>query len=155
MNSSRSNYRRGKPRPQQRSHAPARRVISPDEKKFLAGTAIDPHPRIRLEKGSNELSVRALDLICPIGMGQRALIVSSPGLGKTTFLKHISQAVVSAYPEMKVYCVLVDGREHAMLSLVSLMYSVSIGFPSALYTALAEILKMDDHIVSNLMVFLY
>jgi transcription termination factor Rho len=102
--------RRGKSRPQQRSHAPARRAVSPDEKKFLAGTAINPHTRIILEKGSDDLSVRALDLVCPIGMGQRALVVSSPGLGKTTFLKNICNAVTNGYPDMKVYCVLVDER---------------------------------------------
>jgi transcription termination factor Rho len=89
---------------------PARRVASSDEIKFLAGTAVNPHTRIILEKGSDDLSVRALDLICPIGMGQRALIVASPGLGKTTFLKNISNAVTNGYPDMKVYCLLVDER---------------------------------------------
>jgi transcription termination factor Rho len=43
-------------------------------------------------------------------MGQRALVISSPGLGKTTFLKNICNAVTSGYPDMKVYCVLVDER---------------------------------------------
>jgi transcription termination factor Rho len=102
--------RRGKSRPLQRSNESARRVASSDEKKFLAGTAINPHPRIILEKGSDDLSVRALDLICPIGMGQRALVVSSPGSGKTTFLKNICNAVTNGYPDMKVYCLLVDER---------------------------------------------
>ncbi|MBI5741067.1 MAG: transcription termination factor Rho [Nitrospirae bacterium] len=110
MSSFRSNSRRGQSRPPQRSNAPVRRVVSDDEKKFLAGTAVNPHTRIILEKGSDDLSVRALDLICPIGMGQRALIVASPGLGKTTFLKNISNAVTTGYPDMKVYCLLVDER---------------------------------------------
>jgi transcription termination factor Rho len=110
MSSFSSNPRHGKSRPQQRSNVPARRVISSDEKMFLAGTAVNPHTRIILEKGSNDLSVRALDLICPIGMGQRALVVSSPGLGKTTFLKNICNAVTNGYPDMKVYCLLVDER---------------------------------------------
>ncbi len=110
MNKFGSNPRRGKPRQQQRSHTPARRAVSPDEKKFLDGTAVNPHPRIILEKGSDDISVRALDLICPIGMGQRALVVSSPGSGKTTFLKNICNAVTGGHPEMKVYCVLVDER---------------------------------------------
>ena len=104
------NSRRGQSRSQQHSHSSARRITSAGEKNFLAGTAVNPHSRIILEKGSDELSVRALDLICPIGMGQRALVVSSPGLGKTTILKHICFAVVNGYPEMKVYCVLVDER---------------------------------------------
>ncbi|MBC8412494.1 MAG: transcription termination factor Rho [Nitrospira sp.] len=89
---------------------PARKVVSPEEKKFIAGTAVNPHERIVLEKGSDDISVRALDLICPIGMGQRALVVSSPGLGKTTFIKNICNAVTNGYPDMKVYCVLVDER---------------------------------------------
>lgn len=110
MSSFRSNSQSGHSRSQRHSHSPGRRVTSSDEKKFLAGIAVDPQPRILLEKGSAELSVRALDLICPIGMGQRALVVSSPGLGKTTFLKHICNAVLNGYPEMKVYCLLIDER---------------------------------------------
>lgn len=110
MNSYRIKSRRRQSRPQQRSKVPARRVVSDHEKKFLSGTAVNPYPRIILEKGSDDLSVRALDLICPIGMGQRALIVSSPGMGKTTFLKNISNAVTNGYPDMKVYCLLVDER---------------------------------------------
>ena len=110
MSSFSLNSRRGQSRPQQRSNVSARKTASPDEKKFLAGTAINPYPRIILEKGSDDLSVRALDLICPIGIGQRALVVSSPGLGKTTFLKNICNAVTNGYPDMKVYCVLVDER---------------------------------------------
>lgn len=51
-----------------------------------------------------------MDLICPIGMGQRGLIVAPPGSGKTTFLKHICQAVAKSNPEMKLYCLLIDER---------------------------------------------
>jgi transcription termination factor Rho len=130
MSSFGSKSRRGKSRPQQRSHKPARRVVSSDEKKFLAGTAVNPHTRIVLEKGSDDLSVRALDLICPIGMGQRALVVSSPGSGKTTFLKNICNAVTNGYPDMKVYCVLVDERPEEvtdfMRSVSARVYSSSM-----------------------------
>jgi transcription termination factor Rho len=88
--------------------APIRRDES--EKKFLAGIPIDPSPRIRLEAGSQELTMRAMDLICPIGMGQRGLIVAPPGSGKTTFLKHICQAVARGTPQIKLYCLLIDER---------------------------------------------
>ncbi len=54
--------------------------------------------------------MRAMDLICPIGMGQRGLIVAPPGSGKTTFLKHLCQAVAKANPEIKLYCLLVNER---------------------------------------------
>ena len=76
----------------------------------MAGTPIDPTPRIRLEDGSKEFTMRAMDLICPIGMGQRGLIVAPPGSGKTTFLKHICQAIAASHPEIKLYSLLIDER---------------------------------------------
>lgn len=80
------------------------------EKRFYAGTVVDPSPRLRLEDGSTQLTMRAMDLVCPIGMGQRGLIVAPPGSGKTTFLKHICQAVAKSQPAMKLYCLLVNER---------------------------------------------
>ncbi len=80
------------------------------ETRFYASTAVDPSPRIRLEDGCGELTMRAMDLITPIGMGQRGLIVAPPGSGKTTFLKHICQAVAKGSPSMKLYCLLIDER---------------------------------------------
>jgi len=109
-NRPRTSARRGGSSGDGRANTPGPRAASAEEKQFLAGTAINPDSRIILEKGSDDLSVRALDLICPIGMGQRALVVASPGLGKTTFLKNICNSVTKGYPEMKVYCVLVDER---------------------------------------------
>jgi transcription termination factor Rho len=79
-------------------------------KRFLSGVAIHPAPCIRLESGSQQLTTRAIDLISPIGMGQRGLIVAPPGSGKTTMLKHICQAVAKAYPEIKLYALLIDER---------------------------------------------
>jgi transcription termination factor Rho len=80
------------------------------QQRFLKGVAIHPAPCIRLELGSKELTTRAMDLISPIGMGQRGLIVAPPGSGKTTALKHICQAVGAAYPEIKLYALLIDER---------------------------------------------
>ncbi len=80
------------------------------ESRFYNGVAVDPSPRIRLEDGSKEFTMRAIDLVCPIGMGQRGLIVASPGSGKTTFLKHICQAVAKSQPSMRLYCLLVNER---------------------------------------------
>ncbi len=94
-----SHFRRNSPGSHQRQLSP-----------FLSGTAVDPAPRIPLELGSKELTMRAMDLISPIGMGQRGLIVAPPGSGKTTFLKHICQAVTASCPQMKLYCLLVDER---------------------------------------------
>ncbi len=86
------------------------RQVDEAERRFLSGTAIDPQPRLRLEDGCPELTMRAMDLICPIGMGQRGLIVAPPGSGKTTFLKHICQSIAKGYPQVKLYCLLIDER---------------------------------------------
>ncbi|MFQ3189982.1 MAG: transcription termination factor Rho [Paraglaciecola sp.] len=80
------------------------------QKRFLNGVAINPTQCIHLELGSEEFTTRAMDLITPIGMGQRGLIVAPPGCGKTTILKHICQAVGKAYPEIKLYALLIDER---------------------------------------------
>lgn len=84
--------------------------VDDPHKRFLNGVAIHPAPCLSLALGSSQLSVRALDLIAPIGMGQRGLIVAPPGSGKSTLLKHICQAVGSAYPEIKLYALLIDER---------------------------------------------
>ncbi len=80
------------------------------QKRFLEGVAINPSQCIRLELGSQQSTMRAMDLITPIGMGQRGLIVAPPGCGKTTILKHLCQAVGTAYPEIKLYALLIDER---------------------------------------------
>lgn len=80
------------------------------KKRFLNGVAVHPSQCIRLESGSQQLTMRALDLVAPIGMGQRGLIVAPPGSGKTTILKHMCQAVGKAYPEVKLYALLIDER---------------------------------------------
>lgn len=96
--------------PPRQNHDPMNRGSDESTRKFFAGTVIDPSPRINLEKGSKELTMRAMDLISPIGMGQRGLIVAPPGSGKTTFLKHICQSVSKAHPKIKLYCLLIDER---------------------------------------------
>jgi len=85
-------------------------VDTDPEKRFLNGVAINPSQCIRLELGSEQLTMRAMDLITPIGLGQRGLIVAPPGCGKTTLLKHICQAVGKAYPAIKLYALLIDER---------------------------------------------
>lgn len=89
---------------------PSSRPIDENQQRFLAGTAVDPSPRIRLEDGSAELTMRVMDLFCPIGMGQRGLIVAPPGSGKTTFLRHLCQAVAKSCPTIKLYCLLINER---------------------------------------------
>ncbi len=81
-----------------------------DEEQFLSKTSIDPRTRLQLEKGSSELTMRAMDILCPIGKGQRGLIVSPPKAGKTTFLKNLCQALGKCDPSLKLYSLLIDER---------------------------------------------
>lgn len=73
-------------------------------------TPVFPYERIRLENGSRELSMRLIDLVAPIGKGQRGLIVAPPKAGKTVLLKSIASAIEKSYPEMELIVLLVDER---------------------------------------------
>jgi transcription termination factor Rho len=73
-------------------------------------TPIDPHQWLRLETTEDRLTTRVMDLLTPIGMGQRGLIVAPPRSGKTVLLQHIAQAIAQNYPKMKLLMLLVDER---------------------------------------------
>jgi transcription termination factor Rho len=73
-------------------------------------TPIDPHQHIKLETGAQPLTTRVMDLLTPIGKGQRGLIVAPPRTGKTILLQHIAQAVAHNHPEMHLIMLLVDER---------------------------------------------
>lgn len=73
-------------------------------------TPIYPEERITLESDPKELSTRLIDLIAPIGKGQRGLIVSPPKAGKTILLKKIANAITSKHPEIEVIVLLIDER---------------------------------------------
>ena len=73
-------------------------------------TTINPKKRIKLETVPERYTTRVMDLMTPIGKGQRGLIVAPPRTGKTTLLQHIAEAVIQNHPEMKVIILLVDER---------------------------------------------
>jgi transcription termination factor Rho len=73
-------------------------------------TPIDPHDQITLETGPEPLTTRVMDLLTPIGKGQRGLIVAPPRTGKTILLQHIAQAVAQNHPEMHLIVLLIDER---------------------------------------------
>jgi transcription termination factor Rho len=79
-------------------------------RKFDDLTPIDPHEHIRLETGKEPLTTRVMDLLTPIGKGQRGLIVAPPRTGKTVLLQHIAQAVTTNHPEMHLVMLLIDER---------------------------------------------
>ncbi|WP_233602484.1 MULTISPECIES: transcription termination factor Rho, partial [Corallococcus] len=77
---------------------------------FADLTSVDPTERLKLENGHKEMVTRVLDLIAPLGKGQRALIVAPPKTGKTIMLQRIAQAVLNNHPECHVMLVLIDER---------------------------------------------
>lgn len=77
---------------------------------FESLTPIFPNERIHLEKNSSTVAMRMVDLISPIGKGQRGMIVSQPKSGKTTLLKQIANAVTKNNPEMHLMILLIDER---------------------------------------------
>ena len=77
---------------------------------FTKLTPLYPNQRLRLETSNDRLTTRVIDLIMPIGKGQRALIVSPPKAGKTTILQDIANAITTNNPECHLMVVLVDER---------------------------------------------
>ena len=73
-------------------------------------TPIYPEEKLVLEKGNQDLAVRLIDLVAPIGRGQRGMIVAPPKTGKTTLIKSVANAIVTAYPEIYVIVLLIDER---------------------------------------------
>lgn len=73
-------------------------------------TPIYPRERLTLERDSKNVSMRIMDLISPVGKGQRGLIVASPKTGKTTLLKNIANSIRKNYPDIHVIVLLIDER---------------------------------------------
>jgi transcription termination factor Rho len=111
---------RGMVQPGRRQQGPRLREIldvdgiAPDEypniKNFDELTPINPEFWYSLETGPTPLSTRVMDLLTPLGRGQRALIVAPPRTGKTILLQHISHGISTNYPEVKLIVLLIDER---------------------------------------------
>lgn len=79
-------------------------------KKFDDLTPIHPNERIHLETVPNEYAMRIIDLMSPIGKGQRGMIVAPPKVGKTTLLKKIANSITTNNPEVELIVLLIDER---------------------------------------------
>jgi transcription termination factor Rho len=111
---------RGTVQPARRQQGPRLREITdvdgmpPEEyinvKNFDTKTPINPNQWFKLETGPTPLTTRVMDLLTPLGRGQRALIVAPPRSGKTILLQHISQGMTVNFPEVKQFVLLIDER---------------------------------------------
>jgi transcription termination factor Rho len=82
----------------------------PEIKSFDSLTPINPEEWLRLEVGRTPLTNRVIDLLAPMGKGQRALIVAPPRSGKTVMLQHIAQGINTNHPSVKLIVLLIDER---------------------------------------------
>jgi transcription termination factor Rho len=73
-------------------------------------TPLYPNQRLKLEHNPGELTTRVVDLMCPLGKGQRALIVAPPRTGKTVLMQNIANAITANHPEVKLIVLLIDER---------------------------------------------
>lgn len=84
---------------------------------FQALTPLYPEERIKLENRSTDLSTRIMDLVTPIGFGQRGMIVAPPKAGKTSLLKEIANAMTENHPDTKLFILLIGERPEEVTDL--------------------------------------
>ena len=84
--------------------------VASKRKNFEDLTPIFPNERLRLERAGGSVAMRIVDLVSPIGKGQRGMIVSQPKAGKTTLLKEVAKSVTHNNPEMHLIILLIDER---------------------------------------------
>ena len=111
---------RGKVQPARRQQGPRLREIIdvdgippeeyPNVKNFDSLTPVNPNYWYQLETGPTPITTRVMDLLTPLGKGQRALIVAPPRSGKTILLQHISHGVATNHPDTKLIVLLIDER---------------------------------------------
>ncbi len=111
--------------------------------KFSDLTPIFPDERLTMEHGKDTLTARVIDLVAPIGKGQRGLIVSPPKAGKTTVLKDIAAAIHANNPEVHLMCLLVDERPEEVTDMERSIHgeviSSTFDMPSDNHIAVAEL----------------
>ncbi|MDR0501236.1 MAG: transcription termination factor Rho [Coriobacteriales bacterium] len=111
--------------------------------RFADLTPVYPDQRLLMEHGKSTITARTIDLVAPIGKGQRGLIVSPPKAGKTTILKDIAAAITSNSPEVHLMCLLVDERPEEVTDMQRSIHgevvSSTFDMPSENHIAVAEL----------------
>ncbi len=101
-------------------------------------TPIFPDERLRLECGKSSVAMRVVDLISPIGKGQRGMIVSPPKAGKTTLLKQVAQSVLQNNPEMYIMILLIDERPEEVTDIKEAITGENVEVISSTFDELPE-----------------
>ncbi|MDO4539086.1 MAG: transcription termination factor Rho [Coriobacteriales bacterium] len=111
--------------------------------RFRDLTPVFPNERLVMEHGRDSITGRAIDLVAPIGKGQRGLIVSPPKAGKTTVLKRICQSIAANNPEVHLFCLLVDERPEEVTdmerSIKGEVVASTFDMPADNHTAVSEL----------------
>ncbi len=95
-------------------------------KNFESLTPIFPNERLKLETDRHNMAMRIVDLISPIGKGQRGMIVSPPKAGKTTLLKEVAKAIQKNNPEMHLIILLIDERPEEVTDIKEAIYGSNV-----------------------------
>jgi transcription termination factor Rho len=116
---------------------------SSERRRFADLTPVFPDQRLLLEHSPDAITARVIDMVAPIGMGQRGLIVSPPKAGKTTILKDIAAAISANNPEVHLMCLLVDERPEEVTdmerSIKGEVVSSTFDMPSENHITVAEL----------------
>ena len=114
-----------------------------DRPRFRDLTPIFPDQPLTMEHGKDSITGRAIDLVAPIGKGQRGLIVSPPKAGKTTILKRICQSITINNPEVHLFCLLVDERPEEVTdmerSIQGTVVASTFDMPAENHTVVSEL----------------
>jgi transcription termination factor Rho len=107
-------------------------------------TPLFPEQRLRLETDEHDTAARIMDLLCPIGKGQRGLIVSPPKAGKTTILKKLAHSIAENAPDVDLFVLLVDERPEEVTdmqrSVIGTVVSSTFDQPSENHVQVTELL---------------
>jgi transcription termination factor Rho len=110
---------------------------------------VQPHVRLRLETEPGEWSMRVMDLVAPLGKGQRGLIVAPPRAGKTILLQQIAKAILANHPEVAVMILLVDERPEEVTDFRMALGKSAEIFASSSDRAPAEHVRLTEQVLDK------
>lgn len=120
-----------------------------DIRPFDELTPVTPDEWLKLETGHVPLTTRVIDMLTPLGKGQRALVVAPPRTGKTVLLQHISQGIAENHPEIKLLVLLVDERPEEVTDMVRSIGSTGEVFASSLDCEIESHVRLSQLVIER------